>query len=65
MLLSFAMALRYSFDLAEDADLIESGVANVLDAGLRTDDIMQDGMTRVSTEGMGNALLQELDNLAA
>ena len=65
MLLSFAMALRYSFDLAEDASLIESGVANVLDAGLRTDDIMQDGMVRVSTEGMGDALLQELDRLAA
>ncbi len=65
MLLSFAMALRYSFDLAEDADLIESGVSNVLDAGLRTDDIMQNGMTRVSTNGMGAALLQELDKLAA
>jgi len=65
MLLSFSMALRYSFDLAEDANLIESGVANVLDAGLRTDDIMQNGMTRVSTEGMGDALLQELDKLAA
>mgnify|MGYP001433264648 CR=1 FL=1 len=56
--------LRF-FDLAEDASLIESGVANVLDAGLRTDDIMQDGMVRVSTEGMGDALLQELDRLAA
>ena len=65
MLLSFAMALRYSFDLAEDAKLIESGIANVLDTDLRTDDIMQNGMTRVSTEGMGDALLHELDKLAA
>ena len=44
MLLSFAMALRYSFDLSEDANLIEAGVAKTLDAGLRTDDIMQNGM---------------------
>ncbi|HIB56028.1 MAG: 3-isopropylmalate dehydrogenase [Alphaproteobacteria bacterium] len=65
MLLSFAMALRYSFDLSEDANLIEAGVAKTLDAGLRTDDIMQNGMAGVSTRGMGDALLQELDKLAA
>jgi len=59
------MALRYSFDLSEDANLIEAGVAKTLDAGLRTDDIMQNGMAGVSTRGMGDALLQELDKLAA
>ena len=65
MLLSFAMALRYSFDLPEDAVLIEAGVAKVLASGLRTDDIMQKGMTRVSTTAMGDALVEELDKLAA
>ena len=65
MLLSFAMALRYSFDLPEDAVLIEAGVAKVLASGLRTDDIMQKGMTRVSTTSMGDALVEELDKLAA
>ena len=65
MLLSFAMALRYSFDLAEDADLVEVGVAKLLDVGLRTDDIMQSGMVGVSTRVMGDALLQALDKLAA
>ena len=65
MLLSFAMALRYSFDLGDDADLVESAVDNVLGQGLRTDDIMQNGMKRVSTSAMGEALVSELDKLAA
>ena len=65
MLLSFAMALRYSFDLSEDADLVEKAVDHVLAQGLRTDDIMQEGMQRVSTSAMGEALILELDNLAA
>ena len=65
MLLSCAMMLRYSFDMAEDADLIEQAVANVLGQGLRTDDIMQDGMTAVSTDQMGEAVTDELDKLAA
>ena len=48
-LLSFAMMLRYSFDLGEEADLVERAVENVLNGGLRTADIMQPGMARVST----------------
>ena len=64
-LLSFAMALRYSFDLGADADLIEKGIQNVLNAGYRTGDIMQPGKTKVGTVEMGNLLLKELDKLAA
>jgi len=64
-LLSFAMALRYSYDLADDADLIEQAVQEVLAKGVRTADIMAPGATAVSTEGMGDALLRELDALAA
>ncbi|MGE0737176.1 MAG: 3-isopropylmalate dehydrogenase [Alphaproteobacteria bacterium] len=63
--LSFAMALRYSFDLTADADLVEKAVSNVLNGGYRTGDIMQPGKTKVSTEQMGAALLKELDKLAA
>lgn len=62
-LLSFAMALRYSFDMGEEADLLERAVSNVLDGGMRTADIMQDGKARVSTAVMGDALLRELDKL--
>lgn len=64
-ILSFAMALRYTFDHGEDADLIEKAVQQVLGRGIRTADIMSPGATLVSTEEMGKALLQELDSLAA
>ena len=64
-LLSYAMALRYSFDLPEDAQLIEDAVKNVLAKGLRTGDIMAPGMAAVSTTTMTDAMLQELDKMAA
>ncbi len=64
-LLSFAMCLRYSFDMGEDADLIETAARNVLDGGLRTADIMQPGKAKVSTSVMGEAITREMDKLAA
>jgi 3-isopropylmalate dehydrogenase len=63
-LLSFSMALRYSFDLGEDADLIETAIKNVLEGGMRTADIMQTGKAAVSTSTMGDAVIRELDKLA-
>ncbi|MGI9401017.1 MAG: isocitrate/isopropylmalate family dehydrogenase, partial [Rhizobiaceae bacterium] len=60
MIASFAMCLRYSFNMIEEADAIEAAIAGVLDSGLRTDDIMADGCTRVSTTEMGEAILAEL-----
>ena len=64
-LLSFAMALRYSFDLGEDADLIERAVEKVLADGKRTGDIAGPGGQAISTEAMGSALIEELDRMAA
>jgi 3-isopropylmalate dehydrogenase len=64
-LLSFSMMLRYSFDLDQDADLVETAVKNVLDAGKRTADIAAPGCETLSTSAMGEALLAELDKLAA
>ncbi len=63
--LSFAMMLRYSFDLGAEADMVEQAVRNVLAGGLRTADIMQEGMARVSTSVMGEAITRELDNLSS
>jgi 3-isopropylmalate dehydrogenase len=63
--LSFSMMLRYSFDMAEDADLLDQAVKATLASGVRTPDIAQPGTTKVSTSGMGNALLKELDKLGA
>jgi 3-isopropylmalate dehydrogenase len=62
-ILSFAMMLRYSFDMGDDATLIEDAVQNVLKGGLRTADIMQPGMAKVSTTVMGESLISELDKL--
>jgi 3-isopropylmalate dehydrogenase len=59
------MCLRYSFDMAGEADLLEASVGSVLDGGLRTADIMQPGKARVSTRVMGESILRELDKLAA
>jgi 3-isopropylmalate dehydrogenase len=64
-ILSFAMLLRYSFELDEDAKLIETACANVLASGLRTADIMVPGAARVGTSVMGESILRELDKLAA
>jgi 3-isopropylmalate dehydrogenase len=63
-IMSVAMMMRYSFDLGADADLIEAAVAKVLAGGLRTADIMQPGKAKVSTDVMGDAILQELDKAA-
>jgi len=63
--LSFAMMLRYSFDLGSEADLVEGAVKSVLATGKRTGDIMSKGSELVSTEAMGDALLEELDKAAA
>ncbi len=63
--LSLSMLLRYSFGMAEDAEIIDKAVENVLAGGLRTADIMQPKKARVSTSVMGDALLHQLDKLAA
>jgi 3-isopropylmalate dehydrogenase len=57
---SFAMCLRYSFDLGEAADRIEKAIADVLDQGLRTGDIRQEGCKTVGTREMGDAILKAL-----
>ncbi len=62
-ILSFAMMLRYSFDMKDEADLVEKAVNNTLARGVRTGDIMQPGMKHVSTTEMGNTVLEELARL--
>jgi 3-isopropylmalate dehydrogenase len=61
-ILSFAMALRYSFDMGAEADRIERAVEKVLADGVRTADLMGPaGGTPVGTAGMGDAILAALD----
>ncbi|MEO1564070.1 MAG: 3-isopropylmalate dehydrogenase [Pseudomonadota bacterium] len=62
-ILSFAMALRYSFDQGDEATRLEKAVENVLAKGIRTGDLMQsDGGTPVGTTSMGDAIVAELDS---
>ena len=59
-ILSAAMLLRYSLDLASEADAIERAVAAVLDAGLRTADIAGPGVAPLTTAAMTDAILEQL-----
>ncbi len=60
MIASFAMALRYSFNLVVLANRVEAAIASVLDEGLRTGDIMQPGCRKVGTTEMGDAIIAKL-----
>ena len=59
-ILSFAMALRYSLDLDKEAEVLEKAVQDVLNDGLRTKDILSEGMKEVSTSQMGDAIISKL-----
>ena len=60
-ILSVAMMLRYSLDEANMADMIENAVSTVLDQGYRTADIYSDGMKKVGTVEMGDAVVAALN----
>jgi 3-isopropylmalate dehydrogenase len=64
MLASFGMALRYSFGMGREADLIDQAIAATLANGLRTNDIKSEGTTVVGTVQMGDAVIAELERLA-
>jgi len=64
MLASFGMALRYSFNMIKEADLLEQAIAAALAKGLRTADIKSDGTTVISTAEMGTAIIAEMKKLA-
>ena len=59
-ILSFAMALKYSLELDKEAEALEKAVQDVLNDGLRTKDILSNGMKEVSTSQMGDAIISKL-----
>ncbi len=59
-ILSAAMMLRYSFDMAAEADTIEKAVSTYLDADYRTADIMSEGKTQVGCSECGDLILKYL-----
>jgi 3-isopropylmalate dehydrogenase len=61
-ILSFAMALRYSFDKGDEATRLENAIEKVLADGLRTADLLgPEGGSPISTSEMGDAILAALD----
>lgn len=65
MIGSLGMCLRYSFGLGDAADMIEKAIAGALQKGLRTADIRGSAAKAIGTQEMGDAILAELDRLAA
>ena len=63
MIASFGMALRYSFNLGKEADMIDQAIAATLAKDLRTADIKSEGCKVVSTTEMASAILAELEAL--
>ncbi len=59
-ILSFAMALKYSFNNDKESENLEKAVQAVLDDGFRTIDIMSKGKKEVSTSQMGDAIISKL-----
>ena len=61
-ILSFAMALRYSFDQGDEATRVEDAIEKVLADGLRTADLIGEaGVEPVTTSQMGDAIVAALD----
>ena len=60
-ILSVGMMFKYSLDHEEPNAWIESAVESVLGQGVRTADIMSDGMRQVGTKEMGDLIAEELE----
>jgi 3-isopropylmalate dehydrogenase len=64
-ILSVAMMLRMTLNRPGDADLLEKAVDTALAAGARTADIAEPGAARLSTQQMGDAVLNALEQVVS
>ncbi|MBL4763244.1 MAG: 3-isopropylmalate dehydrogenase, partial [Gammaproteobacteria bacterium] len=62
-ILSVSMMLRYSLNESDLAEKVDAAVEQVLDAGLRTADIMSADKQLVGTAQMGAAVVEQLRSL--
>ena len=65
-ILAAAMMLRFSLNMAEEADCIENAVSAVLDGGYRTGDILPTGNHQCSLVGcseMGRLIIEKLEKV--
>ena len=59
-ILSFAMCLKYSFNMNDAAELINSSVDKVLKGGFKTKDLLGDANKNLSTEQMGDEIANQM-----
>src|ERR1700686_1475391 len=64
-ILSVALMLRMTLDRPDDADPLEKAAGTALAAGARTADIAEPGATRLSTQQMGDAVLNALEQVVS
>ncbi len=62
-ILSASMMLRYSFGFEREAKVIEKAIEVVLERGYRTPDIYTEGLIKVGTEGMTEAIIKAVEEL--
>ena len=60
MIMSFAMMLKYSFNMKTESEIIEKAVQSVLSKGYRTIDIKDSKKDAISTSEMGKFVIEEL-----
>lgn len=62
MIASVAMMLKYSFDLAKEAENIESAIQATLDQGYRTKDVESPGSKVIGTVEMGDLIVKQMEH---
>ncbi|MAE37846.1 MAG: hypothetical protein CMI87_04190 [Pelagibacteraceae bacterium] len=64
-ILSFAMCLKYSFNMDKAADLISTAVNKVLENGFKTKDLLGDENKNLTTQEMGDEIVKQISDLGA
>ena len=62
-IMSFFMMINYSFNNEKLSKVLEQSIINVLNKGYRTQDIYKKGLTKVSTDQMGDLIIKELETI--
>ena len=64
-ILSFAMCLKYSFNMDKASDLLSTAVNKVLENGFKTKDLLGDENKNLTTQKMGDEIVKQISDLGA
>ena len=64
-ILSFAMCLKYSFNMDSESEIINKSVNKVLSDGFKTPDLLGDDLKNLSTEAMGDQIIREINEIGS